>query len=81
MSTLSKTESENVDNMPTTNADLVEHIARETAKLPNRRAWPEIWAMLRSAGKSASVANALRADVWVARKRNSAAARALKAGV
>jgi hypothetical protein len=81
MSTLSPIDFWTVDNVPTANVDLVEIVARETAKLGNRHAWPAIWTMLRSAGKSASVATALRADVWADRKRNAAAQRALKAGV
>lgn len=80
MSTLSSPGFWTVDNVPTKNVDIVEIVARETAKLPNRHAWPEIWTMLRAAGKSASVATALRADVWAVRKRNAAAARALKTG-
>jgi hypothetical protein len=80
MSALSPIDFWTVDNVPTRNVDLVEIVARETAKLGNRQAWPAIWTMLRSAGKSASIATALRDDVWAVRKRNSAAARALKTG-
>jgi hypothetical protein len=68
------------DKCDMTTAVLVERIAKETACLPNWRAWPEIWGKLRAAGRSARRATELRREVWAARKQNAATARAAKTG-
>jgi hypothetical protein len=57
---------------------LVERIAGETASLPNRLAWREIFEKLRVTGRSSSRANELRGEVWAVRKRNAATKRAAR---
>lgn len=67
-----------IDTVCRTTAELVESIAKETAGMPNRQAWPKIHAKLRAAGRSARRARELQEAVWAARKRNAATARAVK---
>lgn len=46
------------------NITLIEHIARGTTGLNNRRPWGEILARLRFAGFSAGEAQAARHEIW-----------------
>jgi hypothetical protein len=77
MSTLSRAPLAFVDK---TVAEMVERIARETAAMPNRLAWPEILAKIRATRRTARRANVLRPLVWAARKRNAATRRQAKSG-
>lgn len=56
------------DTAQPTTPGLIERIAKETAKMGNRRAWPEILTKLRAAGRSARAAHELRNEVWQIRK-------------
>ncbi len=58
--------------------DLVARVAEDTARLPNREAWAEIWVRLLDAGRSARQEHRLRQAVWAAR-RNVATAAAVDA--
>jgi hypothetical protein len=59
-------------------AKLAERIAIETAHLPNRRAWPEIYARLILQGASKRELSALQQTVREIRKQNATEAKRQK---
>jgi hypothetical protein len=67
-------------NCDRTTAELIEGVARETAKLPNRHAWPEILAKLKAAGRSPSQSCKLREQIWLVRKENAQRERSSETG-